>query len=36
MRVYLGVILSGACKGEVDGSSEVCGLLKGEKIYELE
>ena len=34
MKVYFGVILSGACKGE--GSSEVCGLLKGEKIYELE
>jgi hypothetical protein len=36
MRVYLGVILSGACKGEVEGFSEVCGLLKGEKIYELD
>lgn len=36
MRVYLGVILSGACKGEVEEYSEVCGLLKGEKIYELE
>jgi len=33
MRVYLGVILSGACKGEVEGSSE---LLEGNKTYELE
>ena len=36
MRVNLGVILSGACKGDVEGSSEVCGLLKGDRIYELD
>ena len=33
MRVNLGVILSGACKGDVEGSSEV---LEGDRIYELD